>query len=528
MPYRELTMIDVKEVLRRWSARHGDRKIARETGADRKTIARYTKAAVSLGLERGCELTDAVVHDVAQCVQARPLVAPSDEWNEVARLRPLIERWLAGDVETRPLKLTKIHTLLARDHGLQASYDTLWRFAHQELSWREKPSTVRIDDPPPGQEAQVDFGKMGLMIDPATGRKRALWALIVTLVFSRYQFVWPTFLQTTEVVCEGLDRAWMFFGGIIATLIPDNTKAMINDPDALEPTLVAAFLDYVQAREVFVDPARVRSPKDKPRVENQVPFVRESWFDGETFTGLDHARESAMQWCRETAGTRVHGTTRKVPREVFETIERPTMRPPPDAIYDVPLYVDKAKVHPDHHIQVAQALYSVPTRYLRKHVRVRADRKLVKIYFGTELIKMHERQPPGGRATDPSDYPTGKSVYATRDVDALVAKAKDRGVHVGIYAERLLGGPLPWSKMRQAYALIALCEKYGDGRVEAICQSALAFDVVSVTRVAKMLKAAAKPTRPDPGGRVVQLPLPRFVRPAEHFETRNATKKEVK
>src|SRR5689334_12578713 len=96
MPYRELSMIDVKEVLRRWSARQGDRQIAREAGADRKTIARYTKAAASLGLERGCELTDDIVHDVAQCVQARPLASPSEEWNEVARHRPLIEHWLAG------------------------------------------------------------------------------------------------------------------------------------------------------------------------------------------------------------------------------------------------------------------------------------------------------------------------------------------------------------------------------------------------------------------------------------------------
>ncbi len=529
MSYRELSMIDVKEVLRRWSAGQGDRKIARESGADRKTIARYTKAAIKLGLERNCELTDEIVHDVAQFVQARPVATPSDEWTEVARHRVLIERWLAGHGDTRPLKLTKIHTLLVRDHALEASYDTLWRFAHQELAWREKPSTVRIDDPPPGQEVQVDFGKMGWMIDPDSGRKRALWALVITLVFSRYQFVWPTFVQTTSAVCEGLDRAWMFFGGIATTLIPDNTKAMINDPDALAPTLVAAFLDYVQARGIFVDPARVRSPKDKPRVENQVAFVRESWFGGETFSSLEHARLSAEQWCRDIAGTRVHGTTRKVPREVFESIEKPTMQPAPDALYDVPIYVDKAKVHPDHHIEVARALYSVPTLYLRKHVRVRADRKLVKIYFGTELIKMHERQPPGGRSTDPSDYPTGKSIYATRDVSALLAKAKERGVHIGTYAERLLGGPLPWNKMRQAYALISLCDRYGIGRVEAICQSALAFDVVSVTRVAKMLKSAAKPTRPATDGKVVQLPLPRFVRPAEHFETRSGSSpKEVK
>jgi hypothetical protein len=521
-------MIHVKEVLRRWSAGQGDRKIGREAGVDRKTVARYTDMAARLGLERGRELTDEEVHQVAQCIQSRPLATPSDEWNEVAQHRERIERWLAGDKDTRPLRLSKIHTLLARDHDLHASYGTLRRFAMQELGWHKKASTVRLEDAPPGQEAQVDFGKMGLLLDPETGKRRTLWALIITLSFSRYQFVWPTFLQTTEAVCEGLDRAWKFFGAMVATMIPDNTKAMIKDPDALSPTLVAAFLDYAQTRGLFVDPARVRSPKDKPRVENQVPFVRESWFDGETFTDLEDARRSAEHWCREIAGARVHGTTQRVPREVFESIEKGAMQPPPDAPFDVPIYVDDAKVHGDHHIQVARALYSVPSVYLHKHVRVRADRTSVKIYFGTELIKIHERRPPGGRSTDPTDYPAEKTVYALRDVNTLLAKAKDRGVHIGIYAERLLGGPLPWTRMRQAYALLRLCEKYGDGRVEAICQSALAFDVVSVSRITTMLKSAASPSRPDAGGKLVQLPLPRFVRPTEHFETRSASKKEVR
>lgn len=123
MAFRELTMIDVKEVLRRWSAGQGDRKIGREAGVDRKTVARYTATATRLGLQRGSELSDEEVHQVAQCVQARPLVAPTEEWNEVAHHRDRIERWLAGDEQTRPLRLTKVHTLLCRDHGLQASYD---------------------------------------------------------------------------------------------------------------------------------------------------------------------------------------------------------------------------------------------------------------------------------------------------------------------------------------------------------------------------------------------------------------------
>jgi len=527
MSFRELTMIDVKEVLRRWSAGQGDRQIGREAGVDRKTVARYTDAARRLSLDRRLEVTDEIVHQVAQCVQSRPLHTPSDGWSDVAQHRERIEAWLRGDKETRPLRLSKVHRLLVRDHALQASYGTLRRFAMQELGWRKKVPTVRVDDPAPGQEAQVDFGKMGLLLDTETGQRRTLWALIVTLSFSRHQFVWPTFRQTTEVVCEGLDRAWMFFMAMVVSIIPDNTKAMINDPDALSPTLVPSFLDYVQARGLFVDPARVRSPKDKPRVENQVAFVRESWFDGETFTSLDDARRSAEHWCREIAGTRVHGTTRRIPLEVFETVEKATMRPAPEALFDVPIWIDKAKVHPDHHIQVAQALYSVPSAYLRKHVRVRADRSVVKIYFGTELIKMHERQPAGGRATDPADYPKEKAVYALRDINTLLTRAKDKGVHVGIYADRLLGGPLPWTRMRQAYALLALCDKYGTGRVEAICQSALAFDVLSVSRIAKMLKSAAKPTRPEEEveGKVVQLPLPRFVRPTEQFETCSAKSK---
>lgn len=523
MSYRELTMIDVKELLRRWSAGHSQRKIARETGTDRATVKRYVDVAADLGIQSGHDFTDDEIHEIAQRVQARPLSDASAEWNAIATHKAKIEDWLG---RKRPLKLTKIFTLLVREHSVEASYDTLRRYAIQELGWRQKEPTIRLEDPPAGQEAQVDFGKMGMIVDSETGRQRMLWALVITLSLSRYQFVWPSFVQTTEAICEGLERAWKFFGAMIRVLVPDNTKAMIKNPDALDPTLVPAFLDYVQARGLFVDPTRVRSPKDKARVENQVPYVRESWFDGETFTGLDDARKSAELWCRDVAGARIHGTTRQVPRDVFESLEKPAMLPPPSEPFDVPLWCDDAKVHPDHHIQVARALYSVPTVYIGKHVRVRADKSLVRVYFGTECIKVHQRQPPGGRSTDVNDYPVGKSAYALRSVDALIAKAKEKGTHIGTLAERLLGGPLPWTRMRQAYALLRLCDKYGQGRVEAICQTALAFDVIDVTRIKRRLKSAAKPTTRSTdaksgSGKVVQLTLPRFARPDDHFKTRS-------
>lgn len=203
------------------------------------------------------------------------------------------------------------------------------------------------------------------------------------------------------------------------------------------------------------------------------------------------------------------------------------MLPPPTEAFDVPLWTD-AKVHADHHIQVQRALYSVPTRYLHQVVRVRADRALVRIYARTELVKVHPRKPPGGRSTDASDYPADKAVYALRSVDGVIERAKKRGEHIGLFAQKLLGGHLPWARMRQAYALLRLCDKYGDGRVEALCQSSLAFDVVDVHRLSRMLKNAARPNSPGASpGRVVQLPPPRFARSSEQFETRStADKKE--
>jgi transposase len=510
-------MIDVHEILRRWAAGQSSRKIARETSTDRKTVGRYIAVATELGFGCETEWIEARVHEVAQRVQARPLSDPTEERLEVAVHRERIASWLG---QKRPLRLRKVHTLLVRDHGVRASYDTLRRFAREELGWRKKAPTVLVADGKPGEEAQVDFGLMGTMHDEETGRSRRLHALVVTLVVSRYQFVWPTFLQTTEAVCEGLDAAWRLFGAMARVLIPDNMAAMISIADPLAPTVVASFLDYVQARGIFIDPARVRAPKDKGRVENQIAYVRESWFDGETFRSLGDARRSAAHWARDLAGGRVHGTTRQVPREVFEREEKPAMLPPPTTPFDVPVWTE-AKVHPDHHIQVARALYSLPTRFIGRTVRVRADRRTLRIYLGTELIKTHPRVAQGKRATDPTDYPEGKADYALRSVEALLSRARQRGAHVGLYAEKLLGGPLPWTRMRQAYALVRLCDTYGNGRVEAVCQSALAFGVVDVTRIGRMLKAAVTPTVAEPHtAKIVPLVAPRFARSTEHFGTR--------
>jgi hypothetical protein len=123
-----------------------------------------------------------------------------------------------------------------------------------------------------------------------------------------------------------------------------------------------------------------------------VAFVRERWFAGESFSDdLVVLRGAAEHWSRDIAGARIHGTTRRVPREVFELEERAHLLPAPDAPFDVPRWT-APKVHPDHHVQVAQALYSVPTTYIGKKLRARADKKTVRLYFQGSLIKPSARR----------------------------------------------------------------------------------------------------------------------------------------
>jgi hypothetical protein len=261
---------------------------------------------------------------------------------------------------------------------------------------------------------QGDVGRWGPSADPATGRNRVVHALISMVCFSRHCFVWPTFQQTTAAVIAGCEAAWGFFGGVFRTLIPDNLSAVVGGADALEPRFNQAFVEYAQARGFLIDPARVRSPQDKPRVERQAQFVRGSFFAGEDFVDFADGQRRAEIWCRERAGLRVHGTTQQRPAEVFAAEESPRLAPTPSEVYDIPIYAT-AKVHRDHHIEVARSLYSVPGALIGVRAEVRADRSLVRIFHRGQLIKVHPRQEAGRRSTDPDDLPANKTVYAMRD-----------------------------------------------------------------------------------------------------------------
>lgn len=292
--------------------------------------------------------------------------------------------------------------------------------------------------------------------------------------------------------------------------------------DPLQPRLNQAFVEYAQSRGFAVDPARVRRPQDKPRVERAVPYVRRSFFAGEDFIDRDDAQRRAEIWCQSTAGLRIHGTTQCRPAELFVAEEACRLRPAPTEAYDLPVYAS-AKVHRDHHIEVAKSLYSVPGNLIGTRVEVRADRALVRVFSRGQLVKVHPRQEPGRRSTDPEDLPADKTVYAMRDIDHLCRLAAGHGPAVGAYARALMDHPLPWTKMRQLYALLGLVKRWGSDRVEAACARALEVEAVNVALIGRMIERATKAEEhaSEPASKPATS---RFARDAGEFAS-NATRR---
>jgi hypothetical protein len=448
MAYREVRMMDIDQVIRRWLAGEKIRAIARSTGADRNTVRRIVRLAQDAGIRGDTTWPDENKLQVIRQRIGRPgtTVAVGEAEGRLKPRADQIRAWLWKE----HLLLTKVHELLVRE-GLVVSYSALYRFARKWCDFGSASSiTVRRAESSAGEVAEADFGRLGLLQELGSCRPRVVHAFILTLGYSRLSCVIPVFKQDLPTVIDCFEHALAFFGG--------------------------------SPRRIVIDLAR-----------------------------------RALVWCHEIAGRRIHGTTRRVPWEVFESEEKSLLIPLQAERFDPPTWA-QCKVHPDHHVRFGHALYSVPTRWIGCQVDVRGDRSLVRIYLHGELIKTHERKSAGGRSTDYTDYPDGQAPYALRWPNYYAKRARDLGSATGDFTDKLLSGEFPWSRLRQAQKLLRLAECYGPARVEAACRRALDFDLLDVYRVQRILEQGLESqSEPQPiVGPQSTLAL-KFLPPAQHF-----------
>jgi transposase len=519
MAFREVTMIEIREVVRQWLGGRGVKAVARAMGIDPKTVRRYVRAAERVGIARCAGIDGLDDERFLALLAVLKTTAPRPESD--GRKDCEAHRDFVGEKLRQGVRLTKVHRLLGRQ-GVFVSYSTLYRFSVEEFDFGKNAATVPVVDGKAGEEVQLDVGTITLPEPDGQGRRRRVKVFVFTPNVSRYRFVYVAEREQTDDAIRACEVAWEFYGGVFAVVLVDNAKAIIDQADPLGAKVNETFLEYAQARNFVVDTTRVRDPKGKGRVERSVRHVRDDCFAGEHINEPDGASRRARYWCEHEYGMRRHATTGRMPKEHFLSDEAARLKAAPTEPYDIPIWATP-KVGRDHLAQVASALYSLPTKYIGQRLKARADSRTVRFYCHGVVVKIHERKPRGGRSVDANDFPKEKRGYAMRDVDFLQRQAAEQGEGIGMMAAALLEGPLPWTRMRQVYALLGLVRRYGAERVESACNRALRASMHNVRRLERMVQLDTPPV-PEPLAKVI--PLGRYLRPANQYALKRTNTEE--
>jgi len=269
---RAIRVVDVIELLQHWHAGRPIGELSSSLRVDPKTIRKYTAPAVAAGLVPGgpplsvSEWTGLVEGWFPTLVDHR---LRQSSWPSIEPYREKVKGWL-GEVT-----VATIHQRLRDDHGLEVSESSLrrWIAGNFEEEVARGAVTVLRDTPPPGDEAQVDYGMLGRWADPVSGRVRRVWAFIMVLAFSRLMFVRPVLCMDEASWVDSHVRAFEFFSGGVRRVVPDNLKTGVVKADLYDPLINKAFGEFAAHYGCLIDPARAVKPKDYPE-DLVIPRIR--------------------------------------------------------------------------------------------------------------------------------------------------------------------------------------------------------------------------------------------------------------
>lgn len=469
----------LQELVRLHRQGTGAREVARLLGMSPNTERTYRNALSLAGLiqgEPGLEhLPDLAVLRDAVLAQLPPKRPPQ----QVSTLETLAQQ--VYEMADRGAKPKAIFDKLVMDDpafkGSLSAVKRLWRRWRKTRGVKAEDVAIPVETVP-GDVAQVDFGYVGMLVDPKTRKLRRAWVFTMVLGYSRHLFAKIVFDQRAETWVQLHIEAFAALGGVPRTIVPDNLKAAVirvafavdRDDSGLNRTYceLARFYGFV------VDPTPPRSPKKKGKVESTVRYVKSNFFGPRAFEHADEAQAELRRWTIEIAGAREHGTTHRKPLEVFEAEERAALDPLPERPY-VPITWKRAKLHPNSHLIFDRREYSAPWRLIGQKLWVRATPDTVYAYANDDRVATHDRRGPGLRSTVEAHLPEHRRELRHRDRTYWISRAKAMGDPVGDFIVEVFGSEDVLSKLRVVQAIVTLLEKHPSERAIAACERARHF-----------------------------------------------------
>jgi transposase len=503
-------------MFRHWNAGRSQVQINEALNIDRRTIRKYLAPALAEGLAPCPGEFDEELWRARIGRWFPELIDPAARaltWSLIATHH----EWIDGQLKV-PVTVATIAQRLRDDHGVEVSESTVRRYIATTFTETRLDGKVTVPRGAvePGSEAQIDYGKLGMWLDPASGggRRVAVWVFAMILSCSRALFVQPVLKMDQSSWNASHVAAFEFFGGVPARLVCDNLKTGVTRPDLYDPQINRAYGELATFYGTLIDPARARKPKDKPRVERPMPYIRDSFFAGRDFASLTRMQAEALGWATEVYGAHKHrGLDGQTPASVFVAVEKSALMPLPPRPFESVVYT-VGRVAPDCHVKSGKALYSVPWRLIGQQLIVRTAGDVVQIFHDDAVVATHVLH-LSGRSTNFEHYPPHKVAHTLRSVTWCRTQAEQIGPGaVAIVAE--LSQVNAIHRLRAIQGIIRLCDTYGDGRLDAACARALAVGDPSYRTVKGILVAGTE--HGDDPPRHIPTP-PAILRGPQAFDT---------
>ena len=251
-------MFQYRQVLVRLRRGDADREIARGKYMGRRQLAALRTVAAREGwLDPASALPD----DAAIAAALGPPKRASSTVSPLETHRALIAEWLGQGVNG-----VAIHGALKRNHGYTGSYSSVYRMVVAIAGSAPPDATVPLVFAP-AEAAQVDFGAGPIVFDPGRSEQRRTWCFVMTLCFSRHQYVEFVWDQTVATWLGCHRRAFEWFAAVPQRLIIDNPKCAITRACRTDPLVQRAYAECAEGYGFRIDPCPPADPQKKGIVE---------------------------------------------------------------------------------------------------------------------------------------------------------------------------------------------------------------------------------------------------------------------
>jgi transposase len=371
-----------------------------------------------------------------------------------------------------------IHDHLARVYDLSVSYPTVARYV-QQFKKSEVFVPMLCD---PGEEAQVDFGYLGRF--KQDGKSKKVWVFSFILSHSRLGYHELVLDQKVSTFIACHIHSFEYLGGVPATIKIDNLKAGVITPSFYEPIIqeqYAKFLKHYGTSPIVSRPYR---PQDKGKVESGIKYLGNNFIPRLNHRDLDRAKKDLALWNDNVSNVRVHGTTRKVPMEVYNRIERKALLPLPPQRYEL-FDVEQRKVATYHHVLFKYNYYSVPHDYYGQEVMIRSNGSVVRIYKDQQEIALHGIAKGTGQYITREEHKPPNKQKKSREY--YVSKVNQIGPSALLFMKAIeQKKPRHWHEMIRG--IISLTRTHEVLAVDMACQRALDFGAISYQTVKNILE----------------------------------------